>query len=63
MESGLQIWMNYEQKLEQSSDRTIRHGLVISTENGFTDTGNEYNTRESILRNCDVHRINDVIHL
>ena len=26
--------------------------FVISMENGFNDTGNAYNTRESILKNC-----------
>ena len=40
-----------------------RYGLVISTENGFNDTGNAYKTRESILRNCAVNRIDDVILL
>ena len=33
---------------------------MISTENGFNDTGNAYNTRESIFRNCAVHQIDDV---
>ena len=36
---------------------------MISTDNGFNDTGNAYNTRESILRNCVVKRIYDVILL
>ena len=42
------------------------HGFVISTENAFNNTGNAYNTREtreSILRNCAIHRINDAIVL
>ena len=39
---------------------TESDGLLISTDNGFNDTGNAYNTKESILRNCAVHRINDV---
>ena len=30
---------------------------------GFDDTGNAYSTRESILRNCAVHRIDNVILL
>ena len=40
-----------------------RHGVVLSMENGFNDTGNAYNTRQSILRNCAVYRIDDVIFL
>ena len=60
MESGLVIWMNY---MYTQSLILNRHGLVISTENGFNDTGNAYNTRESILRNCAVNRIDDVILL
>ena len=40
-----------------------RHDLVIYTENGFNDTENAHNTRDSILRNCAVHRIDDVIIL
>ena len=43
--------------------RTGRHGLVISIENGFNETENVYYTRESILRNCVVHRSDDVILL
>ena len=45
MESSLVIWMNYAQ-----NQILNRHGLVISTENVFNDTGNAHNTRESILR-------------
>ena len=56
MESDLVIWLNL---------RRIRfwkrHDLLISTENGFDDIRNAYNTRESILRNCAVHRIDEVI--
>ena len=58
MESGLVIWMKYAQ-----NQILKRYGLVISTENGFNDTGNAYNTRESILRNCTVRQIDDVILL
>ena len=58
MESGLVIWMNYTH-----NQILNRHSWVISTENGFNDTGNAYNTRESILRNCVVNRIDDVILL
>ena len=58
MESGLVIWMNYAQ-----NQILNRHGLVISTENRFNDTGNAYNTRKSIMRNCAVNRIDDVIFL
>ena len=57
MESGLEIGMSYAQ------NQILKHGLLISTENGFNDTGNAYNTRESILRNSAVHRIEDVILL
>ena len=56
MESGLVIWMNYAQNQILNI-----HGLVIFTENGINDTGNAYNTRESILRNCAINRIDDVI--
>ena len=54
MESGLGICMNYAQ-----NQILNRHGLV----NGFNDTGNAYNTRESILRICAVNRIDDLILL
>ena len=51
-------------ELRTESDRSLkRHGLVISTENVFNNTGNAYSTRESILRNCAVHRTDDVILL
>ena len=30
---------------------------MIYMENGFNDIGKAYNTRESILRNCDLHWI------
>ena len=58
MESSLLVWMNYAQ-----NQILNRHGLVISTENGFNDTGKASNTRESILRNCAVNRIDEVILL
>ena len=35
----------------------------LCSENEFNDTENAYNTRESILRKCAVHRIDDVILL
>ena len=50
-------------ELRTESDLYKRHGLVISTENEFNDTENAYNTKESILRNFAVHRIDDVILL
>ena len=55
-ESGLVIWMNYAQ-----NQILKRHGFEISTENRFNDTGNAYNTRKSIWRNCAIHQIDDVI--
>ena len=58
MESGLVKSMNYAQ-----NQILNRHGLVISTENGFNDTGNAYSTRESILRNCADNRIADDVIL
>ena len=58
MESGLVICMNYAQ-----NQILKRHDFVISTENGSNDTGNAYNSRESILRNCVIHKVNDVILL
>ena len=39
-------------ELRKESDLKKRHGLMIYKENGFNDTGNAHNTRESILRNC-----------
>ena len=47
--------------LEELRTESVR--LVISTEIGFNDIGYAYNTRESIFRNCAVHRIDDVILL
>ena len=46
---------------ELRTESDLKKGWVIYTENGFNDTGIAYNTRESILRNCAVHRIDDVI--
>ena len=59
MESVLVIWMNYAQKQILKK----RYGLVISMINGFNDSGNAHNTRESILINCAVPRIDDLILL
>ena len=57
MESGLVIWTIYAQ------NHILKHGLVISTESEFNDTGDAYNARESIFKNCAVYRIDDVILL
>ena len=55
----------HEKRFSDLNDQILkkRHGLVISTENGFNYSGNVYSTRESILRNCAVHWIDDVILL
>ena len=50
-------------ELRRESDLKIRYRLVIFMENGFNDTGNGHTTRESILRNCAILRIDDVIFL
>ena len=50
-------------ELHRESDARKRHGLIITTQNGFNDTENTYNTRKSILKNFNIHRIDDVILL